>query len=107
LSNKYQKFLEGFSSIASPLTKLTQKNVKFQWSDECEKNFSEVKTRLTTTPVLTLPDGSDGYVIYCDASRVCLGCVLMQRDYDINVLYHPGKANVMVDALNRLSMGSV
>ena len=39
-----------------------------------------MKTRLTTTPILTLPEGSDGYVIYCDASRVVLGCVLMQRD---------------------------
>ena len=72
--------MEGFSSIASPLTRLTQKMVKFQWSDDCEKSFAELKTRLTTTPVLTLPEGSDGYVIYCDASRVGLGCVLMQRD---------------------------
>ena len=39
-----------------------------------------MKTRLTTTPVLTLPEGSNVYVIYCDASRVGLGCVLMQRD---------------------------
>ncbi|WMV54558.1 hypothetical protein MTR67_047943 [Solanum verrucosum] len=65
--------------LASPLTKLTQKKVKFQWSDDCEKSFAELKTRLATTPVLTLPEGSDGYVIYCDASRVGLGCVLMQR----------------------------
>ncbi|KAH0764793.1 hypothetical protein KY285_000664 [Solanum tuberosum] len=63
---------------ASPLTKLTQKRFKFQWSDECEKSFSELKTRLTTTPILTLPDGLDGYVMYCDACRVGLGCVLMQ-----------------------------
>ncbi|TMX03208.1 hypothetical protein EJD97_017567 [Solanum chilense] len=46
--------------------------VKFQWSDDCEKNFAELKTRLTTTPVFTLPKGLDGYLIYCDASRVCL-----------------------------------
>ena len=44
------------------------------------KSFAKLKARLTTTPVLTLPEGSDGYVIYCDASRVGLGCVLMQRD---------------------------
>ena len=54
--------------------------VKFQWSDDSEKSFAEFKSRLTTTPVLTLPEGSDGYVIYYDASRVGLGCVLMQRD---------------------------
>ena len=72
--------MKGFSSIASPLTRLTQKMVKFQWSDDCEKSFATLKTRLTTSPVLTLADGSDGYVIYCDASRVVLGCVLMQRN---------------------------
>ncbi|WMV32714.1 hypothetical protein MTR67_026099 [Solanum verrucosum] len=80
LAGYYRRFVEGFSSIASPLTKLTQKKVKFQWSDDCEKIFAELKTRLTTTPILTLPEGSDGYVIYCDASRIGLGCVLMQRD---------------------------
>ncbi|WMV20230.1 hypothetical protein MTR67_013615 [Solanum verrucosum] len=79
LAGYYRRFVEGFSSIASSLTKLTQKKVKFQWSDDCEKSFAELKTRLTTAPVLTLPEGSDGYVIYCDVSRVGLGCVLMQR----------------------------
>ena len=71
--------MEGFSSIVSPLTRLTQKMVKFQWSDYCEKIFAKLKTILTTTPVFTLPEGSDCYVIYCDASSVGLGCVLMQR----------------------------
>ena len=71
--------MEGFSSISSPLTRLTQKMVKFQWSDDCEKPFAELKTRLTTTPVLTLPEGSNGYVIYCNASRVSLCCVLMHQ----------------------------
>ena len=80
LAGYYRRFVEGFSSIASPLTILTQKMVKFQWSDDCEKSFVKLKTRLTTTPVLTLRGGSDGYVIYCDASRVGLGCVLMQRN---------------------------
>ncbi|WMV14491.1 hypothetical protein MTR67_007876 [Solanum verrucosum] len=75
----YRRLVEGFSSIASPLTRLTQKMVKFQWSDDCEKSFAELKTKLTTAPVLTLSEGSDGYVIYCDAYRVSLGCVLMQR----------------------------
>ena len=72
--------MEGFSSIASPLTRLTQKMVKFQWSDDREKSFAEMKTRLTKTPFLTLPEGSDGNVIDYDASRVGLGCVLMQSD---------------------------
>ena len=71
--------MEGFSSIASPLTRLTQKMVKFQWSDDCEKSFAKLKTRLITTAFLTQLEGSDGYVIHCDESRVGLGCVLMQR----------------------------
>ena len=58
---------------------LTQKIVNFEWLDDCER-ITELKTRLTTTHVLTIPEGSDGYVIYCDESRVCVGCVLMQRD---------------------------
>lgn len=180
LAGYYRRFVEGFSSILSPLTKLTQKKVKFQWSDACEKGFQEFKTRLTSALVLSLPEGTDGFVIYCDASRVGLGSVLMQKgkviayasrqlkvheknypthdlelavvvfalklwrhylygvhidlftdhkslqyvftqkelnlrqrrwlellkDYDMSILYHPGKANVVADAFSRLSMGS-
>nr|XP_009771836.1 PREDICTED: uncharacterized protein LOC104222305 [Nicotiana sylvestris] len=54
----YRKFVKGFSTLASPLTKLTQKVVKFQWSDACERSFQELKSRLMTAPVLTLPDGT-------------------------------------------------
>ena len=53
--------------------------VKFQWSDDCQKSFAKLKTILTTTIVLTLPEGSDCYVIYCDASRVGFCCLLMQK----------------------------
>ena len=83
-SGLFRRFVEGFLSIASPLTRLTQKRVKFKWSDDCEKRFAKLKTRLTTAPVLTLLKGSYSYVIYCDAFRVGLGCVLMQRDKVIN-----------------------
>ena len=72
--------MEGFSSIASPLTRLTKKMVKFQWSDDSEKNIVVLTIRLTTDYVLTLPGVSYGHVIYCDAFIVGLGCVLMQRD---------------------------
>ncbi|KAH0644637.1 hypothetical protein KY284_032521 [Solanum tuberosum] len=54
LAGYYRRFVEGFSSISSPLTKLTQKEVKFQWFEACEKSFQELKKRLTTAPVLTL-----------------------------------------------------
>ncbi|KAH0684682.1 hypothetical protein KY289_022434 [Solanum tuberosum] len=56
-----------------------RKKVKFQWSNDCEKSFAELKTRLTTTPVLSLPEGSNDYVIYFDSSRVGLSCLLMQQ----------------------------
>ena len=65
--------------MASPLTRLTQKMVMFQWSDDCEKSLAELKTRLTTTFIVTLPEGFDGYMIYYYPSRVDLRCVLMQQ----------------------------
>ncbi|KAF3661735.1 putative UDP-glycosyltransferase 85A1-like [Capsicum annuum] len=137
------RFVEGFYSITSPMSRLTQNKVKFQWSDPCEKSFQELKTRLTSAPVLALPDSSDGFIVYCDASKVGLGCVLMQhgkgvhvdmftdhkslqyvfsqkdlnlrqrrwlellKDYDMSVLYHSGKANIVANALSRMSTGSV
>ncbi|WMV32271.1 hypothetical protein MTR67_025656 [Solanum verrucosum] len=175
LKDRELRFVEGFSSILSPLTKLTQKTVKFQWSEPCEKSFQELKKKLISAPVLTLPEGAQDFVVYCDASRVGLGCVLMQndkviayasrqlkvyeknypthdlelaaivfalkiwrhylydvhvdiftdhkslqyvftqkelnlkqrrwlellKDYDMSILYHPGKANVVVDVLSR------
>ncbi|MCF7184083.1 hypothetical protein L3H42_11340, partial [Corynebacterium sp. MC-13] len=71
--------MEKFASISAPLTRLTQKGAKFLWSDACERSFQLLKEKLTTAPVLTLPEGPNGYVIYCDASGVSLGCVLMQH----------------------------
>ncbi|XP_073268753.1 uncharacterized protein [Populus alba] len=79
LAGYYKRFVENFSRIAAPLTKLTQKSVKFQWSEECEKSFLELKERLITAPILTVPSGSGGFTVYCDASRIGLGCVLMQN----------------------------
>nr|ABI34336.1 hypothetical protein SDM1_41t00011 [Solanum demissum] len=180
LAGYYRRFVEGFSSIASPLTTLTQKNAKFVWSEACEKSLQELKDRLTSAPVLTLLEGTDGFVVYYDTCQVGLGCVFMQhgkviayasrqlkihekylthdlelaavvfalkiwrhylygvhmdvftdhkslqyvfsqkdlnlrqrrwlellKDYDMSVLYHPGKANVVADTLSRLYMGSV
>ncbi|XP_070017940.1 uncharacterized mitochondrial protein AtMg00860-like [Nicotiana sylvestris] len=78
LAGYYRRFVEGFPSLSAPLTKLTQKGAKFQWIDAFERSFHALKDMLTSAPVLTLPEGTDGYVIYCDASGVGLGCVLMQ-----------------------------
>ncbi|XP_059288583.1 uncharacterized protein LOC132041923, partial [Lycium ferocissimum] len=70
----YKGFVEGFSSISTPLTKMTQKSTKFQWADACELSFQELKSRLTSAPILTLLEGSEGYFICCDASAIGLGC---------------------------------
>ena len=79
LAGYYRRFVDGFSRLAAPLTSLTRKNVKFDWSDECEKSFQELKKRLVSAPVLTVPSSGSGFVIYNDASRKGLGCVLMQH----------------------------
>ena len=79
LASYYRRFVEGFSRIAAPLTQLTRKNVKFEWNEECEKSFQELKQRFVTAPVLTIPSGTGGFVIYSDASHKGLGCVLMQN----------------------------
>ena len=80
LVDYYKRFVENFSKIAAPLTKLTQKNVKFIWLAACEKSFHELKELLTFAPVLALPNETDGFVVYCDASRIGLGCILMQKN---------------------------
>ncbi|KAA0050197.1 pol protein [Cucumis melo var. makuwa] len=174
LADYYRRFVEDFSRIASPLTQLTRKGTPFVWSLVCESSFQELKQKLVTAPVLTVPDGSESFVIYSDASKKGLGCVMMQqgkvvayasrqlksheqnypthdlelaavvfalkiwrhylygekihiftdhkslkyfftqkepnmrqrrwlelvKDYDCEILYHPGKANVVADALS-------
>ncbi|KAL0536770.1 hypothetical protein IC582_025731 [Cucumis melo] len=175
LAGYYRRFVENFSRIATPLTQLTRKGAHFVWSKACEDSFQTLKQKLVTAPVLTVPDGSGSFVIYSDASKKGLGCVLMQqgkvvayasrqlksheqnypthdlelaavvfalkiwrhylygekiqiftdhkslkyfftqkelnmrqrrwlelvKDYDCEILYHPGKANVVADALSR------
>ncbi|KAJ0641390.1 putative nucleotidyltransferase, Ribonuclease H [Helianthus annuus] len=79
LAGYYRRFIQDFSKIASPMTKLTKKSEKFIWGEEQEKAFQTLKEKLSNSPVFTLPDGTDGLVVYTDASRQGLGCVLMQR----------------------------
>jgi ribonuclease HI len=175
LAGYYRRFIQDFSKIAKPMTKLLKKNKDFEWTKECQANFHELKKRLTSTLVLILPYSTKKFDIYCDASRQGLGCVLMQwgqvvsyasqqlrkheenypthdlelaavvhalkiwrhylighrceiysdhkslkyiftqndlnlrqrrwleliKDYDLGINYHPGKANVVADALSR------
>ncbi|GAU33554.1 hypothetical protein TSUD_143470, partial [Trifolium subterraneum] len=152
LAGYYRRFIEGFSKMALPLTLLTRKDQAFVWDEKCEKSFQELKKKLTTAPVLILPDAKESFVVYCDASKLGHGGVLMQKgkvvayasrqlkvhernypthdlelaavvfalkkelnmrqrrwleflkDYDFELSYHPGKANVVADALSRKSL---
>ena len=67
-----------FSKIAKPMTELLKKDTKFKWTEECEASFQELKKRMTTAPELILPDIRKEFQVYCDASRLGLGSVLMQ-----------------------------
>ncbi|KAJ9547279.1 hypothetical protein OSB04_019822 [Centaurea solstitialis] len=175
LAGYYRRFIQDFSKIAVPLTRLTKKSEPYAWGSEQQKAFDTLRQKLCEAPVLTLPEGVEDMAVYCDASRLGLGCVLMQRgrviayasrqlkpheanypthdlelaavvfalklwrhylygvkctifsdhrslryfleqpnlnmrqrrwldvvkDYDCEILYHPGKANVVADALSR------
>jgi hypothetical protein len=175
MAGYYHRFIPDFSQVAKPITELLKNQTKFIWSPECEKAFRILKKSLTTAPVLAQPDIEKPFDVYCDASGISLGCVLMQedrviayasrqlkhheehypthdlelaamvhalknwrhyllgntchiytdhkslkyiftqselnmrqrrwleliKDYDLEVHYHPGKANVVVDALSR------
>nr|GEX55826.1 putative reverse transcriptase domain-containing protein [Tanacetum cinerariifolium] len=133
LAGYYRRFIEGFLKIAKPMMKLTQKSVKFDWSEKVEAAFQLLKQKLYSALILALPKGSENFVVYCDASRIGWGAVLMQghylygtkcvvftdhkslqhildqkelnmrqrrwlellSDYDCEICYHPGKANVV------------
>ncbi|GKD89089.1 putative reverse transcriptase domain-containing protein [Tanacetum coccineum] len=71
---------QSFSKIAKPITKLTQKNIKFDWSEKAEAAFQLLKQKLCSALILSLPEGSENFVVYSDASRKELGTVLMQRE---------------------------
>ena len=79
LASYYRRFVEGFSKIAVPLTELTRKSMRFSWSDRCEVSFQELKQCLITAPELSLPRENGKFVVYCDVSKMGLGCVLMQE----------------------------
>ena len=79
LAGYYRRVVQDFSRITAPLTRLMRKGVRFKWSDACEESFLTLKKRLTAAPVLALPDDSGEYMIYSDASKLGLGCVLMQN----------------------------
>jgi hypothetical protein len=65
----YRRFIKDFSKVAKPMTKLLEKNKAFQWTEECQTSFEELKKCLTSAPMLILPDLTKKFDIYCDASR--------------------------------------
>ncbi|GJU11669.1 putative reverse transcriptase domain-containing protein [Tanacetum coccineum] len=80
LAGYYRRFIEGFSKIAKSMTKLTQKGIKFDWGEKGENVFQLIKQKLCNAPILALPEGSEDFVVYYDASHKGLGAVLMQRE---------------------------
>jgi hypothetical protein len=177
MAGYYRRFIEGFLKIAKPMTALLGNKVEFKWTQKCLEAFGALKEKLTTTPVLVLPDVHKPFSVYCNTCYTGLGCVLMQegrvvayssrqlkvheknypihdlelavvvhalktwrhylygkkcdvytdhkslkyiftqselnmrqrrwleliKDYELEILYHPGKANVVADALSRKS----
>ena len=77
LAGYYKRFIEDFSQLAAPMTRLTRKGVKIEWDDLCEKAFLELKRRLTSVHILIVLEQGQRYTVYCDAYRDRLGCVLM------------------------------
>jgi LPS O-antigen subunit length determinant protein (WzzB/FepE family) len=78
LAGYYKRFIEGFSKISKPKMELLEKGKTFEWTLWREASFQELKKRLTTASVVTMPDVERSFSIYCDASGQGLGCVLMQ-----------------------------
>nr|GEZ40500.1 putative reverse transcriptase domain-containing protein [Tanacetum cinerariifolium] len=80
LAGYYRRFIEGFLKIAKPMTKFTQKKVKFEWGDKQEAAFQLLMQKLCSAPILALPEGSKDFIVYYDASIKGLSAVLMQKE---------------------------
>ena len=76
----YRRFIEDLSRLDAPMTRLTQKEVKFELNDRCEEAFQELNWRLTSAPILIVLERGQRFTVYCDASKDGLGCVLMQSE---------------------------
>ena len=93
LAGNYRRFVKGFFKMVSPLTRITRKDQPFSWIEKFEECFEEMKKRLTTAPVLAIPDTSKNFEVYCDASYQGLGCVLMQEKRPIAYAYRQLKVH--------------
>ncbi|GJT38673.1 putative reverse transcriptase domain-containing protein [Tanacetum coccineum] len=107
LAGYYRRFIEGFSKIAKSMTKLTQKGIKFDWGEKEENAFQLIKQKLCSAPILALPEGSEDFMVYCDASHKGLGDVLMQREKVIAYASRQLKVHEKNYTTHDLELGSV
>ncbi|GJS64337.1 putative nucleotidyltransferase, ribonuclease H [Tanacetum coccineum] len=107
LAGYYRHFIENFSKIDKPLTSLTQKNQKYKWGEKQEEAFQTLKEKLYNAPILSLPDGVEDFVVYCDASNQGLGCILMQRDKVIAYASRQLKSHEKNYTTHDLELGAV
>ncbi|RDX64684.1 Retrovirus-related Pol polyprotein, partial [Mucuna pruriens] len=106
----YRRFIKNFSRTALPLSKLLQKDVKFVFNKECIQAFKELKTRLTSTPILQAPNWELQFELMCDASNSTLGAILSQQngvggpahEFDLEIKDKKGADNAVVDHLSRI-----
>ena len=107
LAGYYRHFVQNFSSIVAPLTRLTRKGVSFQWSEECESSFQDLKSRLTSAPVLTISAGITCFTVYTDASGSGLGAVLMQDGRVVAYASHQLKKHEQNYSVHDLELAAV
>ena len=80
LAQYYRRFVKNFSKIAAPLTRLLGKDIRFEWTDDCQIAFDTLKAALTSPPILAYPNFEKPFLISCDASKFGLGYILGQKD---------------------------
>nr|GEZ13152.1 reverse transcriptase domain-containing protein [Tanacetum cinerariifolium] len=104
LAGYYQRFIEGFSLISKPLSRLTQKNKKYEWGMEEEEAFQTLKKKLCSAPILALLEGIENFIYILDKKELNMRqrrWIELLSDYDCEIRYHPGKGNVVADALSQ------
>nr|GFA30819.1 putative reverse transcriptase domain-containing protein [Tanacetum cinerariifolium] len=107
LAGYYRRFIEGFSKVAKPMTKLTQKKIMFDLGGKQEAAFQLLKQKLCSAPILALPEGANDFVAYCDASHKGLGAVLMQKEKVISYASRQLKIHKKNYITHDLELGAV
>ena len=107
LAGYCRRFIQDFSTTAVPLTRLTKKNVAFQWGEDQQRAFETLRQRLCEAPILLLPEGLDDFAVYCDASISGLGAVLMQRGHVIAYASRQLKPHEANYPMHDLELGAV